>query len=144
MCSEASCQACCTQHLSLQRNNTQNVCMRCVRKRLRDQNLLYVVGHVVWGDSLLKGALYRSCRDRKNPKVTQRERRLFDSLWTLYCWLHILRLSQNYAIYVHKERLSLILGVVLIFLHSNTKANEEQQKNEKNLLLSFLYCARRS
>lgn len=138
-----SCQACCTQHLSLQRNNNQNVCMPCVHKRLRDQYLLYVVGHIVWGDSLLKGALYRSCRDRKkNPKVTQSDCRLFDSLWTFYCWLNILRLSQNYAIYVHKERLSLTLGVMFFFIVTRKLMRNSRKMRKK--LSSFLYCARRS
>lgn len=134
-----SCQACCTQHLSLQRNNNQNVCMQCIHKGLRDQYLLYVVGHIVWRDSLLKGALYRSWRDRnKTPKVTQSDCRLFDSLWTFYCWVNILRLSQNYAICVYKQWLSLTLGVFFFFCFIVTRKLMRNSRKKIVIIVSLL------
>lgn len=48
------------EHLS-QQNREQNVRAAGFPRAPGGRYLLYVVGHVVWGDALLKGALYRSC-----------------------------------------------------------------------------------
>lgn len=47
---------------------TTRTCALLGLQQLGGRYLLYVVGHIVWGDALLKGALYRACWDRQQQK----------------------------------------------------------------------------
>lgn len=111
--------------------------------QVRGQYLLYVVGHVVWGDALLEGALYRSCWDRETRVTTtvQTVCRLFNFSHTHFT-AGSTSCRSNKARSMHEMCMQQLTETSVFFKAIYTiMKNSTKSKNIANYLT---YCAHKS